>query len=625
MQTRSEQKTEQANPFKLRIVLGLFAALATVFVSIPFFPKFPREGLDASWEYALAEAVQHRLIFGRDFVFTFGPWGSVYTRLFHPATDHITLFGTALLGAALAAGVLLVARSRSILPVVILPVLVALVSLLDASTMAIPFLAMVACFQIAEGKTLRRWEIAAFCVLLSASGVLPLIKGSFSAVVLACLGVGGLLLIRAKRWPLLIVLVILPIISMCAGWIASGQPLAALPGFFISQKPIISGYTEAMAAHGSYAHVASILVADAIFLSALFGVTGNRINCRLLVVGALAFLFVAFKAGYVRQDAHDMIPAAALMLAVLACMDLLERRWLVASSIVAFLAWSYVTNAVVGNVALYVANRFEALPGTAIRGIQLRANHKMASVFDQAKAKLRHDTPLPPMPGPVDSYPVDLSILFAHDLNYSGRPVPQSYSAYTADIDQLNAAHLLGPRAPDHFLWRIGPLDGRYPTLEDATSWPLMLTRYKVESETPKYLVMERRDDAKPLEFRPAGQTTLTLNQPVEVPRSDSLVVATIDIRETFLGRMAKTLFRLPSVYIETTLENGMVLRNLYIPEMGKAGFIVSPFAGLNSELKLMSEGSQKLRVARFKIVAPDVGLWKTTAHVMFQFFDVSG
>src|SRR5260364_23013 len=76
-----------------RIVLAglLFVMLRAIFV--PFMPYMPSSGLDPSWVYGTNQAVAQGLIFGRDFIFTTGPYGSIYTKAFHPATDYLMLIG----------------------------------------------------------------------------------------------------------------------------------------------------------------------------------------------------------------------------------------------------------------------------------------------------------------------------------------------------------------------------------------------------------------------------------------------------------------------------------------------------------------------------------------------------
>ncbi len=87
---------------------------------------------------------------------------------------------------------------------------------------------------------------------------------------------------------------------------------------------------------------------------------------------------------------------------------------------------------------------------------------------------------LPPVEGSVDIYPFELSALFAHGFLWAPRPVFQSYPAYNAELDAFICGILEGPNAPQHVFFRVQPIDGRLPALEDAGSWPVLLSRYEI-------------------------------------------------------------------------------------------------------------------------------------------------
>ena len=72
--------------------------------------------------------------------------------------------------------------------------------------------------------------------------------------------------------------------------------------------------------------------------------------------------------------------------------------------------------------------------------------------------------------GRVDLYPNDQLVLVANGLNRSARPVFQSYFAYTPRLIALNEAHLRGELRPRTVFVDIAPIDGHWPTSEDAPS-----------------------------------------------------------------------------------------------------------------------------------------------------------
>jgi len=64
-------------------------------------PGMPYPSQDSEWALALSQAVADRLVFGRDVLFTLGPWGPVYTGQYHPGTDSMMLAGGTVVALAL--------------------------------------------------------------------------------------------------------------------------------------------------------------------------------------------------------------------------------------------------------------------------------------------------------------------------------------------------------------------------------------------------------------------------------------------------------------------------------------------------------------------------------------------
>jgi len=60
----------------------------------------PAFDLDAAWAYAMNEAVAQGKRIGIDVIFTFGPYASVYTHMYHPKTEILMQLGSLYLIAA---------------------------------------------------------------------------------------------------------------------------------------------------------------------------------------------------------------------------------------------------------------------------------------------------------------------------------------------------------------------------------------------------------------------------------------------------------------------------------------------------------------------------------------------
>lgn len=72
----------------------LILLLVTVSTFVPFSPKLPASGIDSSWALGLNQAVAQGLAFGKEIIFTLGPYSSIYTKAYHPATNIMMNVGS---------------------------------------------------------------------------------------------------------------------------------------------------------------------------------------------------------------------------------------------------------------------------------------------------------------------------------------------------------------------------------------------------------------------------------------------------------------------------------------------------------------------------------------------------
>jgi hypothetical protein len=150
-----------------RILLATFVTLTTLAIFVPLNPDMPDKGidqpwitamrgargnveqvtplakLDQSWEIVMNEAVARRLRLGKDIIFTFGPYASIYTRFFHPATDRLMVFGGLLIGLSYVAALLYLACDRGPYLLLMLMLFLATFPSRDALLLSYPFLLVV--------------------------------------------------------------------------------------------------------------------------------------------------------------------------------------------------------------------------------------------------------------------------------------------------------------------------------------------------------------------------------------------------------------------------------------------------------------------------------------------------
>jgi len=573
---------------KLSAALVLLGCAVAV---IPFAPSFPAADLDGGWKFAVNAAVGQGLAFGRDLIFTFGPYASVYTLNYHPATDRLDMVASLLLAVALAAGLVALTPDRGRWRAMLLALLLSLLLLRDPLFFVTPlvFLAVVARVVAIRGPPARRL-IGVGALLVTALALLPLIKGTFVASAAVGLGLGGLLLLVRGRWHLAVAAGVVFLAAMMAFWLSAGQALADLPLFFAAQGLIVSGYTEAMSLPGPLWQVG---VFAAVALALLLLNLGPAVRAGLpglaVLAGAAMLLLLAFKGGFVRQDVH--VATAAGSLGLIAGMLAVANRGLAPALglVVGLAGWGVLEHSVDGLGPRRALLRVETTYRDAAAGAldRLRGGAALRKNYADALAQIRAGHRLPPLTGSSDIYSAGQSILLAYGLPWSPRPVLQSYSAYSPALEEDNARHLMGQSAPQNVLIALDSIDNRLPALEDGLSWLPLLARYEATALQGDMAILRHSAATAPSALGPR-QPPLRhgLGEAVPLDRlGDAPLWAEIDVRPTLLGRALAALFRPPPLSIVMRLTNGRTVAFRYVPGMGRAGFVISPLVGSAAQL----------------------------------------
>lgn len=181
--------------------------ISSLAVFVPFDPQMPWDGLDPSWKFGMNQAIAQGLVLGKDIIFTFGPYASIYTKTFHPATDHLMIWGSFYLAISFSVAAFLNFREhKKFLGVGLLVVLSTIIYSRDALFFFYPLMVGVYLFKATNSEPAPPSNRARFQVLLiflfAPLGLFPLIKGSLLIACVAVIILSALLLIRIRRWKL---------------------------------------------------------------------------------------------------------------------------------------------------------------------------------------------------------------------------------------------------------------------------------------------------------------------------------------------------------------------------------------------------------------------------------------
>jgi hypothetical protein len=568
----------------------------------------PAPGLDTSWMFAMNQGVAQGFVFGKDIVFTFGPYASIYTELYHPATDKVMIWGSLFLGLSYALLLLLLGKGDQINGLLLYVIFLAcLVDSRDALFFSYPLLMALVVYRLTlPDEHALRLRLAnpleyAVSLLFAPLGLLPLIKGSLLPICGMTAVLCFVIFWRRGNKALAFMAVGIPAISSVALWRFAGQPISALPGFFWNMRQIISGYTEAMSFPGNvWESVLYVLASALIIVIVGWTARGPKGSTWFLCISYALFLFIAFKAGFVRHDPwHNIIAGTSLLAAALLLIFVLGAKPSLLPLAMAVLVWAYIGHGTVDTTAHDISQNLQGTFGRTFQGARerLRNNGDLQKQYDARISAIKKEFPVPRMPGTMDVYSFNQSWLLASGNNWAPRPVTQSYSAYTPELAELNLQHLQGANAPDNILFRVEPIDGRLPSLEDGLSWPALINGYsfrKLEGESA-YL-SKRTADKKNV----AGvedelyNSRHELGEVITLPESNDPLFANIDIQPTFLGRVMSASYKLPELHIAMRLRDGRETNYRVISNMMKTGFLITPLVKNTEEFLILAAGGNK-------------------------------
>jgi hypothetical protein len=606
------------------ITLGLLLVTA-ICAFVPFEPAMPRPALDEAWALALNQAVAQGLVFGRDVIFTFGPYSFVFSKMYHPATDALMLVSSAYLAITYWLALVHVTRGANRwLGIALVVVLAGFMQQRDTLLLSYPMLVGVACCKHRpEGATkLRAWAVF---LMFSSFGLLPLIKGSMLALCALVVPIAVARFVIERQRGLALCSLVAPVIGLVGFWVAIGQPVLALGEHLRALTSVIAGYAGAMAWQGDGNEALCYLAGSAVLLGAVAWDRRTPGAARFTLVCVFgAFLFVAFKAGLVRHDSHALICAGALLVAAVVACGSVALRLKPAVLLVAIVTWGFIDGHHLDTTPAKLGASVHGTYASTWHGIEKRLwGHK--SLDDDYAATLsfiRETRGIPMLDGTTDVYSYGQTELIASGNRWNPRPILQSYSVYTAFLDERNREHLAGASAPDNILFRVEAIDNRLPALEDGASWPLLLASYQPHAFYGDMLHLRRRVTPELPEIELISTSVHRLGERVAVPRDDAFIVAELAIEPSLFGSLAALVFKPGLLSIAIEYEGGRRQTYRLVAAMARQGFLLSPSVETTDEVASLYSGTTALaakRVRTFRVTSSGKRSWGRNYRVTFK------
>jgi hypothetical protein len=566
--------------FAKRWVCPILFTIYTFSVFVPWRPSSWQPPCNNSWALVLHDAFIKRAAWGTDVVFTFGPYGFLYYGA-TPQTFFLTLIGWLLLGTGFSIAVWK-ALGMSTLPpwakligALLLTACTAMVDVVDAQIFSF------AAFAAAAWILAYPKDIPSNVLVGAALALASLVKFSWLIAIAPCVAAMTLFGIIRQRNSALIGAIYA--ITTVVLWLAAGQSISSVGAYLHNSLEITSGYAEAMQLGHPWGitNVCAFVFLALILVSLpLFHLFRKDPFSTSVFSGTMTFLlFVAFKAGVVRHDHHEVVSMAFLVAIAILLFYVIHQRALASVAV----AWALVLFGL--SLSLHENNR--AFQPRMKQTVQLQGISDFFSLLSGKLNPAKHyandmkpiaaNLPFVLPEGTVDLYPWGgIDAMYANKLVVRHRPVFESYSAYTKTLAQMNQIFLKSTSAPDQLLFTVRSIDHRFPASDDGLSWPEIITRYDILNEQHGYLLMQHRKSPRGYRLTEIGEVCPQPGVPVTIPEAGA-VWAQLDLPLQPSGKLLKLLYKPAVLILSVQFTDGGTHSFRLIPGAASAGFLISP------------------------------------------------
>lgn len=550
------------------------------------------DGCDPSWVAYLAYTVDNHLLLGKDVIFEYGILDQLHNLSY---TNNVILYmilSMCLNFAFIFLCFKCLGFKKTLLFFCFLLMMGPAFNLSYNYDSPIFFYIFLVCFYLLYHNVnlLDRLIIIVSIVIISH------IKATFVALIIVPI----IVLIYKKRYTDIILMILLYLMV----WFLSQKTFMTLPSFFINAKLIASGFQLGMQnftiVSYDYKNTTALFMLFLYLFSGVFIFFIFRKKIILLLTYAVSFF--AYKQSIVRADAH-LVFGACYFLELFLFLFLLQYKKFNLKIFILFI--------IACIIPLKILNQFDfrmMIP-------EIKKNYfTVKQLQEQSKAEINKQYKFPVLNGCSDLYPYDLSALISSGNVLCVRPIFQSYLATTKELLLLNSNHLNGSNAPDNIFWLIAPIDNRYPSEDDSLSWLKILAHY-----TPKqylnnnYTLLHKNKKENDYEIKPLLiKPKFNFGDRLDISKlNNKLLWLKVNIKTSILEKITTFIYKPNQINMKVFYLDGSNQNFKLLPEIAKAGFILSPMISNNVDFTCLFKvnnnfGNCGKRIASIEFDTPD-------------------
>lgn len=581
---------------RLNIILTIVFFALFCYNFVPIIPLFIREGLDPSWMAVLSYSNERGFIYGRDIIFTFGPFGAFWfpNYIYNKSSYGLALTISFLIVVLQSIFIFILIKNKNFVTkvLVVLLIIVGMILCSTCTWFLIPLLFFIF-FNFNDFNLKRVYYITLYLFSIVFLSFSSLVKfNQFPVALLSVLSTDFIRLVTRKSKVFYSTLLYV-FVTIFLYFLAQ-RDISYFPDFLRGSFELTAGYSEAMQIYGPLwiivVYIMLIVFLFMILLSSYKHVkTSYGISYIIILYCFLGtYIFIAFKNGFVRHDDHALQAYSCLCFSIASILIILDsyiyhsikRFSYVVLYVFLVILVSFSVLSFYYNSNLVVINRYIAINKTLsgtnlLQSLDSEYNNSIKELVKKFGINLN---------GTVDIFPWDQSYVIANcysnpNLVYSPRPVFQSYTVYTKYLMDRNRFFYRSSGRPDYVIFKINEIDGRLPQTMEGYLWPDILTLYYPIDFIKDFVVLKKLEEPY-FQYRLEKIEVLNVEvgKWVQVPENP-FIFAKISFSKNFCGRVRNILYKAPVVEFSVKLKgDNNVYKYRVVPPIVEEGFLLQPF-----------------------------------------------
>lgn len=209
----------------------------------------------------------------------------------------------------------------------------------------------------------------------------------------------------------------------------------------------------------------------------------------------------------------------------------------------------------------------------------------------------------------VDVYPWNTQMLLENKLNYKPRPVFQSYTTYTKELENLNFNHYNSPNAPQYVIYEFEAIDNRYPLFDESKLNLALKLNYQLIDkgiiDNKKILLLKKKSDFKQIKLEKVKEYAMYNNSPL-IPQKD--IYYEIELYNNIFGKYYSLVKNSPEIKLEIQIDKGAKLDYKTSKKLLESGMFSTFYIRNTDEFEIFmknidSDSIQKVKYYSFRLL----------------------